>query len=59
MLRIINVILFILVSYGVFSFSKDSQNVEKQEVVEIYPGEEGDEYDELVEIFGSEKASTE
>ncbi len=58
MLRIVNVILAILVGYGIFSLHEPVV-VEKQEIVEIYPGDTGDEYDKLVEIFGSEKASTE
>ena len=58
MLRVVNIILIISVSLGLYYFY-EPQSSEKQKIVEIYPGDTGDEYDELVEIFGSEKASTE
>ena len=59
MLRIVNVILIISIAAAVFFVSKDTQSAQKEEVIEIYPGDTGDEYDRLIELFGSEKASTE
>ncbi len=60
MLRTINIILATLVGLGVYFVNIDTENSEKQEeVVEIYPGDTGDRYDDLLDLFGSEKASTE
>jgi len=59
MLRIINIILVILIGLSIAFFTNDTQDSKRQEVVEIYPGDTGDRYDELKELLGSEKASTE
>jgi hypothetical protein len=59
MLRIVNVILIISIAVAVFFIGKDTRYAQKEEVIEIYPGDTGDEYDRLIELFGSEKASTE
>jgi len=59
MLRIVNIILFTLVSLGIFFTLEDVDTCEKQTTVEIYPGDTADEYEEIKELLGSEKASTE
>tara|TARA_Y100001938_G_C8095268_1_gene437709 strand:- start:21 stop:200 length:180 start_codon:yes stop_codon:yes gene_type:complete len=59
MLRIVNVILFISVVLGIYLTTEVDDKSEKQEVVEIYPGDTADEYEKIKEILGSEKASTE
>ena len=59
MLRIVNIILFVSVGLGIFFTMEDQDTCEKQTVVEIYPGDTADEYEEIKELLGSEKASTE
>tara|TARA_R100001082_G_C4233598_1_gene104298 strand:+ start:47 stop:226 length:180 start_codon:yes stop_codon:yes gene_type:complete len=59
MLRIVNIILAILVVLGIYFTTEFEDKSEKQEVVEIYPGDTADEYEKIKELLGSEKASTE
>ena len=59
MLRTVNIILATLIGLGVYYVNIDTDNSEKQEIVEIYPGDTADRYDDLLDLFGSETASTE
>ena len=59
MLKIVNIILFIAVTLGIYFTTEFEDKSEKQEVVEIYPGDTADEYEKIKELLGSEKASTE
>lgn len=60
MLRIANIILATLVGLGFMFVNSEVQNSETtNEIVEIYPGDTGDRYDDLLDILGSETASTE
>jgi hypothetical protein len=59
MLRIMNIILIILVGLGIYFTAEVQGKSEKQKTVEIYPGDTADEYEEIKEILGSERASTE
>tara|TARA_B100001093_G_scaffold488160_1_gene525105 strand:- start:371 stop:553 length:183 start_codon:yes stop_codon:yes gene_type:complete len=60
MLRTVNIILATVVGFGMYFVNIDTENSEKQEEsVEIYPGDTADRYDDLLDLFGSEKASTE
>ena len=59
MLKIVNIVLFIAVTLGIYFTTEVEDKSEKQEVVEIYPGDTADEYEKIKELLGSEKASTE
>jgi len=54
-----NIILIILVGLGIYFTAEVQGKSEKQKTVEIYPGDTADEYEEIKEILGSERASTE
>ena len=59
MLRIVNITLFILVTLGIYFTTEVEEQSVKEEIVEIYPGDTADEYEQIKELLGSEKASTE